>query len=170
VPRRPSCYVAGPLGFNEGSWYYYRHVYLPELRKVVKVVDPWRELPEKWDPSNNPWKDARSEEERRDISLRLGRQNAKDIEGCDWLVAYLDGQEPDSGTVVEVGYAAGLRKKCFGLRSDTRQAGEPGVRLNLQVETIIVDSGGAVYKTLDALVEGLRAQLAAYRSELRSAS
>jgi nucleoside 2-deoxyribosyltransferase len=154
VPCRPSCYVASPLGFNQGDWHYYRHIYLPALRKVVEVVDPWRAMLT-WNPSDGPWTSTNNEDERRTISLRLGRQNASDIEGCQWLVAYLEGQEPDSGTVVEVGYAAGLGKKCFGLRSDTRMAGEPGVRLNLQVETIIVDSGGAVYETLDALVAGL---------------
>jgi nucleoside 2-deoxyribosyltransferase len=157
------CYVASPLGFNEGSWHYYTQVYLPKLREVVDVIDPWRKLPEEWSPAHNPWKDAKSEEERRAISLRLGRENAEDIESCTWLVAYLEGQEPDSGTIVEVGYAAGLGKTCFGLRSDTRQAGEQGVRLNLQVEAIIDRSGGTVYDTLAALVEGLRAHAATHR-------
>jgi nucleoside 2-deoxyribosyltransferase len=115
-------------------------------------------MPDVWDPARNPWQRASTERDRRRISLSIGEENARRIRACRWLVAYLEGQEPDSGTVVELGYAAGLGKLCFALRSDTRQAGEPGVRLNLQVEAIVVASGGAMYGSLDALVEGLRAR------------
>lgn len=93
----------------------------------------------------------------RELWLAVGARNAEAIRSADLLVAYLEGQEPDSGTVVEVGYAAGLGLRCYGLRSDLRQAGEPGVALNLQVESFIVQSGGIVASSfrelLDALVE-----------------
>lgn len=175
MPRRFQCYVASPLGFNEGAWNYYRRVYLPALRTAIAdprlMVDPWRDMGDKWDPAtNDPWKNCQNEDERHAASLKIGRRNARDIRKCDWLVAYLEGQEPDSGTVVEVGYAAGRGMKCFGLRSDTRRAGEPGVALNLQVETIIIASGGAMYDSLDALVEGLWMRLPAFARSRRTTS
>jgi nucleoside 2-deoxyribosyltransferase len=88
--------------------------------------------------------------------LDIGRRNAEAIRSCSLLAAYLEGQEPDSGTVAEVGYACGLGLTCFGLRSDLRQAGEPGVALNLQVEALIVESGGEIVESLPALVAALR--------------
>ena len=63
--------------------------------------------------------------------------------------------EPDSGTVAELGYGAALGLRCFGLRSDLRQSGEPGVAVNLQVEAFIVESGGMIAATLDELVAEL---------------
>ena len=55
-----------------------------------------------------------------------------------------------------VGYARGLGLTCFGLRSDLRLAGEPGVALNLQVESLIVASGGAIVDSLVELVAALK--------------
>ena len=72
------------------------------------------------------------------------------------LVAFLEGQEPDSGTVAELGYAAALGKPCFGLRSDLRQTGEDGVAVALQVEAFVVASGGMIATTLVDLVDELR--------------
>ena len=170
MTSRQRCYVASPLGFTEGGWQYYRGVYLPALSEVVDTVDPWRDAPDEWDPAASPLLVAASEDERRAVGLEIGRRNARDIERCPWLVAYLEGQEPDAGTVVEVGYAAGLGKTCFALRSDARESGEPGMRLSLQVESIIVSTGGAVYRTLAELLGGLRAHLPAPRSDLSAAS
>jgi hypothetical protein len=36
----------------------------------------------------------------------------------------LDGLELDSGTVSEIGFAAALGKKCYGLRTDFRNSGD----------------------------------------------
>ena len=46
-------------------------------------------------------------DQQRALALEVGRRNAEAIRSCTLLAAYLDGQEPDSGTVVEVGYACG---------------------------------------------------------------
>jgi nucleoside 2-deoxyribosyltransferase len=91
----------------------------------------------------------------RELALEVGRRNAEAIRSCSLLAAYLEGLEPDAGTIVEVGYACGLGLPCFGLRSDSRQAGEPGVALNLQVESLIVASGGEIVGSLAALVAAL---------------
>ena len=135
MPRR--CYVASPLGFTDGGRAYYRETYLPALARVVEVVDPWVLA----QPGDEP--------------IAIGRRNAEAIRDCDVLAAYLEGQEPDSGTVAEVGYAAGLGKPCFGLRSDLRRAGD-GDAVNLQVEAFITESGGRMCRSLEELVEVLR--------------
>jgi nucleoside 2-deoxyribosyltransferase len=145
----PRCYVASPLGFTEPGRDYYRRVYLPALAAVVEPVDPWAltaalELAQ-----------ARQAGEQRQLALRIGRGNAEAIRSCVLLAAHLDGQELDSGTAAEIGYAAALGIRCFGLRTDMRQSGEDGVAVNLQVETFIVDSGGVVVSTLAGLVDAL---------------
>jgi len=43
------------------------------------------------------------------------------------------------------------------VRSDLRASGEPGMRVNLQVEAFIALSGGFVAGSLDELVERLAA-------------
>jgi nucleoside 2-deoxyribosyltransferase len=141
---RPRCYVASPLGFNEAGRDYYERVYLPALATVVEPVDPWS-----LDVVVAP---GTCERER---ALSLGRRNIEAIRSCELLVAHLEGQEPDSGTVAELGYGAALGLRCFGLRSDLRQSGEPGVAVNLQVEAFIVESGGMIAATLDELVAEL---------------
>lgn len=149
------CYVASPLGFTEAGREYYRTVYLPTLADVVTPVDPWSlAAPREIDA-------ARRRGEERQMALEIGRRNAEAIRSCALLVAYLDGQEPDSGTVAEVGYAAGLGLACFGLRTDLRESGERGVVVNLQVETFILESGGAICRSLGDLVELLRGAVTA---------
>lgn len=146
----PRCYIASPLGFTHAGRAYYERIYLPALATVVTPVDPWTlTTPAELAAATN---DA----ERRALALTIGRRNAEAIRSCTLLAAYLDGQEPDSGTAAEVGYAAALGLTCFGLRTDLRQAGEPGVAVNLQLETLIVDSGGIIAATLDDLVAALR--------------
>jgi nucleoside 2-deoxyribosyltransferase len=141
---KPRCYVASPLGFTEAGRDYYERVYLPALATVIEPVDPWS-LQTVASP-------GASERER---ALAIGRANIAAIRSCRLLVAHLDGQEADAGTVAELGYAAALGLRCFGLRSDLRQSGEPGVAVNLQVEAFVVESGGAMVATLQELVAAL---------------
>jgi nucleoside 2-deoxyribosyltransferase len=140
---KPRCYVASPLGFTEAGRDYYARVYLPALSTIVTPVDPW---------SLDATAAGAAPRER---ALAIGRANIEAIRSCELLVAHLDGQEPDSGTVAELGYGAALGLRCFGLRSDLRQSGEPGVAVNLQVETLVVDSGGTMVATLEELVAAL---------------
>lgn len=144
------CYIASPLGFTDAGRHYYDTVYLPALRRVVDPVDPWSLTAE------DELAGARTDAERHALALTIGRRNVEAIRSCTLLAAHLDGQEPDSGTAAEVGYAAGLGLTCFGLRTDLRQTGEPGVAVNLQLETFILDSGGVIAATLDELVDALR--------------
>jgi nucleoside 2-deoxyribosyltransferase len=142
--------VASPLGFTDGGRYYYENVLLPALANVVDVVDPWRLTTEE------EVRDAHASGRHRELALEIGRRNAEAIRSCEILVAYLEGQEPDSGTAAEVAYGAALELTCFGLRSDLRQSGEPGVAVNLQVESFIVASGGLICGSLTQLVGVLR--------------
>lgn len=143
---RPLCYVASPLGFSEPGRHYYENVYLPALSQVVDPIDPWSLT------TDAEVAEARSSGRERELALEIGRRNADGIRRATLLAALLDGQEPDSGTVAEVGFAAGRGLRCFGLRSDFRQSGEAGVSVNLQVESFIVQSGGLIVGSLDDLV------------------
>lgn len=147
---RPRCYVASGLGFTEAGRHYYAQECLPALATVVEPVDPWALT------TADEIARAVREGSERELALTIGRRNAEAIRTCALLAACLDGQEVDSGTAAEVGYAAALGLGCFGWRSDLRQAGEPGVAVNLQLETFIVDSGGLVASSLAALVAALR--------------
>jgi hypothetical protein len=146
---RPRCYVASALGFTEAGAYYYEHAFLPALREAVRPVDPWALTTAK------ELADARAGRREREFALEVGARNAEAIRSCTLLVAHLDGQEVDSGTAAEVGFGAALGLRCFGLRSDLRQSGEPGVSVNLQVEHFIVASGGTVCVSLEELVRHL---------------
>jgi nucleoside 2-deoxyribosyltransferase len=149
MPLRPTCYVASPLGFTEAGRAYYREVYIPALAEVVEPVDPWS-----WVSSEDLSKAAAAGRER-ELLLSIGRQNIEAIRRCSVLVAYLDGQELDSGTAAELGFAVGSGLHCFGLRTDIREHGEAGTIVNLQVESFILESGGRICASLEALVGAL---------------
>lgn len=147
---RPRCYVASPLGFTEGGRTYYSATYLPALANVVEPIDPWSMT------TAQEVQTAFAEGKQRDLWLRVAARNSDAIRSADVVAAYLEGQEADSGTVAELGFAVGLGLRVFGLRSDMRLAGEPQMFLNLQVEGFIVQSGGHIVDSLKALVGALR--------------
>jgi nucleoside 2-deoxyribosyltransferase len=140
------CYIASPHGFTEAGRQYYAQVYLPALSKVIEPVDPWSFV------SDQEIAAASASGTLRDLALRLGRRNANEIRSCTLLVAYLDGQEVDSGTAAEVGFAAALGVRCFGLRTDIRASGDLNMTVNLQLESFILQSGGGIAPCLDDLV------------------
>jgi nucleoside 2-deoxyribosyltransferase len=109
-------YVAGPL-------------FTPQDRSVLetlasqvedlghKAVLPHRET------STAPTKGA-------DDARRRQRELIRLLEGCDAVVALLDGVDVDGGTSFEIGYAHALNRPVLGLRSDARTGGEhDGVNL-----------------------------------------
>jgi nucleoside 2-deoxyribosyltransferase len=122
---------------------------LPALATVVDPIDPWAFT------RSTEIDRARAAGTLRELWLEVGRHNAEAIRASDLLVAVLDGQEIDSGTAAELGYATALGKCCFGLRSDLRQSGEEGMTVNLQVEAFVRDSGGSVVASLSELVAAL---------------
>ena len=77
--------------------------------------------------------------------------NENAIRECDILLAVLDGAEVDSGTAAEVGFAVGIGKSVFGLRTDWRDSGEFGLPLNLQVLHFIEKSGGSLFRSIEEI-------------------
>ncbi len=151
---RPRCYIASPLGFFEAGRDYYTQRYLPALVEHVEPVDPWSlSQPEEFAA-------AAAQDRVHAFGIEVGARNAAAICSAHMLIAQLDGQEVDAGTAAEVGYAAALGLPCVGVRSDLRASGEPGMRVNLQLEAFIVLSGGFIAGSLDELV----ARLAALRA------
>lgn len=152
-PRRPRCYVASPFGFTAPGRHYYYEVFLPALERIVEVVDPWSLAEE------DEFARARAEGRERAFALEIGERNADAIRTADLMVASLEGQEPDSGTVAEIGFGSALGIPCYALRTDIRDAGEPGVRVNLQVESFVALNDGRICASLEELVEALPTQV-----------
>jgi nucleoside 2-deoxyribosyltransferase len=150
-PSRPRAYVASPLGFTAAGRDWYRRVYLPALAQVIEPVDPWSLT------SEDEVAAAIAAGRQAQLWREVGARNIAAIRSAEMLVALLDGQELDSGTAAEVGFAAGLGLTCFGLRTDLREIGEQGSIVNLQVQAFIESSGGTIAGSLDELVNALRA-------------
>ncbi|WP_433802321.1 nucleoside 2-deoxyribosyltransferase [Actinomycetospora sp. CA-084318] len=123
-------YVASPYGFAESTRPFYEEHLLPTVRRRVEVIDPWTvELPTGGEP--------------RDRWLALGDVHLASIaERADLVVACLDQEPPDNGTVVEVAWAAAHGKPVIAYRNDLRQGGEEGLRYNLMIGAAVRRSGG----------------------------
>jgi nucleoside 2-deoxyribosyltransferase len=147
---RPRAYVASPLGFTAAGRHWYEQVYLPALREVIEPVDPWALT------GADEVAAAFAAGRQQQLWREIGARNIDAIRSATLLVALLDGQEIDSGTASEVGFAAGLGLTCFGLRTDLRTTGEDGSIVNLQVQAFIESSGGTIAATLQDLVAALR--------------
>ena len=101
---KPRCYLASAFGFSEAGRHYYREIYVPALAEVITPVDPWSLI------SDAEVTAALREGREAEIAREIGRRNIQAIRSSQLLVASLEGQEVDSGTASEVGYAA-----CLGL-------------------------------------------------------
>lgn len=143
--RKPSIYVASPLGFTEPTRRFYREELLPQLADAgFDVLDPWADLgPVESKP------------------LVHGSNNVRLLERADGVLAVLDGTDVDSGTAAEIGYAMAKGIPIVGIRTDTRRSGESAsVTVNLQVEYFIVESGGSVFREFATAIKSLYELLA----------
>lgn len=143
-------YLASPYGFAESSHDFMARVLVPRLSAVVEVVNPWDLT------TADEIAEAQVSGTQRELGMTIGLRNRRAIETCELVVAALDGQEVDSGTAAEVGFAAGIGKTIFGYRGDRRRSGEDGFAVNLQLEYFIVASGGSIATGLAELEEVLR--------------
>ena len=143
--KRKSCYVASPCGFAESTKRWYKDL-LDQLRNNVDIVDPWEE---NVDPIL-----ALPAEQRRDSWIELGIKHYGKIDKCDLVVAILDQEPPDNGTVCEIAHAAAAPKPIpvIGYRGDTRTSGEDGVPVNLMILAAIRLSGGEYTTSVPDLV------------------
>jgi len=141
---RPRVYMASPYGFAPSTERFMRDQYYQAVANAgCDVVDPWRRI-----PSPQP--------ELTEL-MAIGRDNAKDIDASDGVVASLDGPDVDSGTAAEIGYAAAHGKWIIGYRGDFRRTGESSqVVVNLQVEYFIRESGGEIVKSLSELTTAVQ--------------
>ncbi len=147
-------YLASPLGFSL-EWKSYREKIKRRLTDLsCTVLDPW-------DPKfHDIIEEARGIRDWParvaaflDIARQIGKANEDMIRSCDVVLGVVDGPELDSGTVSEIGFAAGLGKKCFGLRTDFRESGDfDGIPINLQVLYWIESTGGMLFRSIDKIV------------------
>jgi nucleoside 2-deoxyribosyltransferase len=146
-------YLASPLGFSS-EWKTYKDKIKRRLNELGHtVVDPWDQ------PFRPTIEEASTIEDWsarltafKSVATRIGRANEEMIRACDIVLGVLDGLELDSGTVSEIGFAAALGKKCYGLRTDFRNSGDfEGIPINLQVLYFIESSGGKLFRTIDAI-------------------
>jgi nucleoside 2-deoxyribosyltransferase len=154
-------YLASPLGFAESTRAFMEQLVV-ELRTHIEIVNPWDDHRFDDDFARVPSIDSVAERQEllEHINHELGKKNAESIESCDSLIAVLDGVDVDSGTAAEIGYAFGIGKRIWGIRTDFRLAGDNfGALVNLQVEYFIRQSGGTIVTTVDELVAALRSSL-----------
>jgi hypothetical protein len=133
-------YVASPYGFAESTRLFYTEQLLPLVGRYVDVIDPWAvDLP----TGDDHW-------------LALGDIHLASIaERADLVVACLDQEPPDNGTVVEVAWAAAHGRPVIAYRNDLRQGGEEGLRYNLMIGAAVRRSGGVEVASLAELEEAL---------------
>ena len=146
-------YLASPLGFSQ-EWKFYRDRIKRRLRELgCTVSDPWE------GPFHTAIVEASTIQDWpsrvrafKDISVRIGKANEEMIRSCNIVLGVLDGPELDSGTVSEIGFAAALGKKCYGVRTDSRDSGDfDGIPINLQVLYWIEASGGRLFRSISEI-------------------
>ena len=78
------------------------------------------------------------------------------IRQADWVLAVLDGSDPDSGTSFECGYAGALGKRLLGVRTDLRTGGDDvGYDVNLMLSQACIEFVRVDPEDLDGGVDGL---------------
>jgi nucleoside 2-deoxyribosyltransferase len=147
----PKIYLASPLGFSPELKPYLDKVKLKIFRLGYEIFDPWaqghfKSQIRKASQIQNYYDRLESFAQ---IARGIGALNEDGVRSSDMLLGILDGSDVDSGTAVEIGYAAGIGLKCFGLRTDWREAGDLfGLPINLQVLHFIEKSGGRLFRSI----------------------
>jgi nucleoside 2-deoxyribosyltransferase len=160
TPRKRA-YLASPLGFAASTQAFMAELVLA-LGEVVDVENPWDlggpELGAAFARANALPGYAERVAALHAIDMGIGAQNEAAILRSDIVVAVLDGVDVDSGTASEIGFAFGLGKRSYGLRTDMRLAGDNlGATVNLQVQYWMEASGGALFEKIEDLIAALRA-------------
>lgn len=137
-------YVAGPL-FSEAERTY--------LEKMVDTLAKSASLDSQKDfflPHRDGGELGKGPTRNDIFDLDINHVNSADI-----VVALLDGQDSDSGTCIELGYANSKGKKIFGLLTDFRSYSTSDVephRPNLMIWGVC-EKGAALFHTLDELAK-----------------
>lgn len=149
-PENNRLYLASPNGFVPNH-----RPYTDEVKAALRdlgyvVLDPWEE------DYSAFFMDAKLIQEydkrityHNALAHIIGQRNHGLIRSAGTVIGILEGTEPDSGTVSEVSYAAGLGKAVHGIRCDFRDAGElPGVPVNAQLLYWIQLNGGKLFRSI----------------------
>lgn len=153
-----SIYLASPLGFAASTRGFMAEL-IGELSAVVRVVNPWADT--SFAVEFERVHALTDIHERRAgfhaVNLAIGAKNEELIRPVDLLVGVLDGVDVDSGTAAEMGFAYGLGKPVYGLRTDWRVTGDnEAAGVNLQLRYFIERSGGSYATSVGELVAVLR--------------
>jgi nucleoside 2-deoxyribosyltransferase len=151
-------YLAGPLGFSELGRIGKAAVIQTLTEVGCEITDPFNLIPKSeidlilnlatLDKQRDAW---------RELNFRIGETNRNAIDNCSAMLAILDGQDVDSGTAAEIGYAFAKDKLIVGYRGDFRLAADNiGSIVNLQVEYFILASGGEIVSTINAIPSALQ--------------
>jgi len=157
--KKPTIYLANPLGFSEAGRKFIDDAVVPALGKHGQVVDPFKLI----GPARIRKIEAMAAGERRlkawrALNAEIGKINQDHIDRSDIVFAVLDGVDVDSGTASEIGYAYAREKLIIGYRGDFRlSADNEGGVVNLQVEHFIRASGGTIIRSLSELDKAFRA-------------
>jgi nucleoside 2-deoxyribosyltransferase len=145
-------YLASPLGFSPENKSYLTKIKHKLVKQGHIVFCPWEQTRYKRDLDCIPAiTDYQTKiDAYRTVASKIAAINEEGIRGCDAMLAVLDGQEVDSGTASEIGFASALGKACYGLRSDRRDSGDfVGLPINLQVLHFIETTGGCLFRRID---------------------
>jgi nucleoside 2-deoxyribosyltransferase len=146
-------YLASPLGFSP-EWKSYRDKIKRRLTELgCSILDPWNpKFHNVIDEAKALGHWSARVAAFRDIARQIGKANDDMIRSCDAVLGVLDGPDLDSGTASEIGFAAGLGKRCYGLRTDFRNSGDfDGIPINLQVLYWIESTGGTLFRRIDEI-------------------
>ena len=145
-------YLASPLGFCPEHADYRKRITDHLKAQGREIFDPWEQkhVDQKIEAALDIYDPKEKKAAIDNAAEFAGRVNADGIKSSDAVLAILDGAEVDSGTAAEIGYGAGIGKKCYGLRADLRDMGElPGLPINLQVLYFITSTGGVLFRKLE---------------------
>lgn len=152
-------YLASPLGFCSEHADYRKRITDHLKAQGHEIFDPWEQkhVDQKIEAALDIYDPKEMKTAIDKAAEFAGRVNADGIKSSDAVLAILDGAEVDSGTAAEIGYGAGIGKKCYGLRSDLRNMGElPGLPINLQVLYFITSTGGVLFRRLENVLIDLK--------------
>ncbi len=143
--RAKIIYIAGPL-FSDHERAYLEHI-VEEIAGAC-LLDPQADF-------FLPHRDAG------DLGISGERDEMFDadveaLRSAKFVVALLDGQDVDSGTAVELGYAYGSGKAIFGLLTDRRSRdSKGGFRINNMIWGVC-GQGRRIFKDIQSLAAAVR--------------
>jgi nucleoside 2-deoxyribosyltransferase len=149
--RKLKTYLAGPEGFSESFIGWRKDVLKPLVSKYVDIED-------------DPWEVdvghilSAAPEDRPALWKQLGRRHLRVIRNKELLIANLDGEPPDNGSVGELFWAARGGTPCIGYRNDMRTSGEEGLPYNLMIAAAIEECGGVAVSSLVELEHELSSE------------